>query len=198
MLTIGLTGSFGTGKTTVARMFQKCGAKVLDADKIAHDLMGRHSRSFKKILRSFGPEILTHGQINRKKLGKAVFRDERLLKRLTAILHPEVILEIKKNIAHARKNKPVIVIDAPLLIEAGIHRFSDILIVVKADRSQQLLRLKKRGIPRAEALRRIKVQMPLAAKIRMADIVIDNRGNLNQTKKQVEEIWQRLLRKKKT
>ena len=198
MLILGLTGSLATGKSTVAGMFAKRGAYVLDADKIAHALLAPGGRCFPRIVRDFGKEILVQGKVDRKKLSDIVFRDPRRLKELTRILHPEVIREIKRTIAREgrKKKDKILVIDAPLLLEAGIHPFTDILIVVKANRQKQLARVKRKRVSNAEALRRIKTQMPINVKIKMADIVIDNRGHLNQTRKQVEEIWRRLILKK--
>lgn len=197
MLIIGLTGSLGTGKSTVAGMFKQKGAIILDADKVTHQLMQPRGRCFKSAVSAFGEGILTHGKIDRKKLGRIVFGKKAQLNRLTSIIHPEVIREINKTVAHLKRRKrAVLVIDAPLLIEAGIHRSVDLLVVVKANRGKQLARLKERTISRSEILKRIKAQQPIATKIKMADVVIDNRGNLNQTKTQVEEIWQRLIRRK--
>ena len=199
MLTVGLTGGFGTGKTTVARLFSSLGAKVIDADKLNHQLMKRNEDSFKPIVKSFGQEILTDGDIDRKKLGAVVFNNSNRLKKLCRIVHPAIISEIKNGISHYKKDKSnqMIIIDAPLLIETGLDRLVDILIVVKASRKKQIKRVIRRmKIKRSEVLKRLKAQMPLKDKVRLADITIDNNGSLTKTKKEVRRIWQKLSKKK--
>ena len=194
-----MTGGLGTGKTTVARIFSSLGAKVIDADKINHQLMKRNGSSFKSIVKSFGQKILTDGDIDRKKLGAVVFNNSKRLKKLCRIVHPAIISKIKNRISHYQKNKSnqIIIIDAPLLIEAGLDRLVDILIVVKASRRKQIQRVIRRmNIKRSEVLKRLKAQMPLKDKIRLADITIDNNGSLTKTKKEVRRIWQKLLKKK--
>jgi len=144
MLTIGLTGGFGTGKTIVAKMFKKLGARVLDADNVAHQLMNRNGTCFKTIVKEFGNEILSHGQINRKKLGDIVFKKSRTLKKLTDIIHPKVrqnfILKIKQYKTGGRTK--IIIMDVPLLFESNFHTLCDYTIVVKADKSKQIKRIR--------------------------------------------------------
>ena len=199
MPTVGLTGSFGTGKTTVAGIFARLGAKIIDADKINHRLMRRTGSCFHKVVRAFGNGILTRGDVDRKKIAAIVFSDPAKLKRLSKIVHPQIITEIKKEILRYRKEKKtqIIIIDAPLLIEVGLQKNVDILIVVTAGRKEQIKRVTRRmKINPSEAIRRIKSQMALREKIRWADMVIDNNGSLTKTKKEVKTIWQRLLQKK--
>jgi len=189
---IGLTGSFGSGKTTVAKMFAALGAKVLDADKIAHQVMKKGQKCFRPIVRLFGPDILHGGEIDRRELGKIVFKDSAKLRKLCRIIHPEVTRVIQKKARSFLKSQ-IIIIDAPLLIEAGLHRVVDVLIVVRANQPLQVKRVTRRmHISQQEVLRRIQHQMPIQEKLRMADIVIDNRGNLLQTKQQVQFLWTRL------
>jgi dephospho-CoA kinase len=169
---VGLTGSFGTGKTTVAKIFKRKGAKVIDADKIAHQFVSPSQR---------------------KELSKVVFKKKKYLELLCKILHPLIIQKIKKEIKRLNPKKNIILIDAPLLIESGLHKIVDVLIVVKAKRKTQISRITKRmGLSRKEILRRIRFQMPLREKIKMADFVIDNDGLISFTKKQVDEIWNKL------
>ncbi|MCM8791565.1 MAG: dephospho-CoA kinase [Candidatus Omnitrophica bacterium] len=171
---IGITGSFGTGKTTVARILRRKGAKVIDADKIAH--------------RFISPT-------RRKELAKIVFKKRKYLELLCKILHPLIIQQIKKEIKRFNPNKNIIVIDAPLLIETGLHKVVDMLVVVKAKRKTQLQRISGRmGLSRKEILRRIDFQMSLKKKIKLADFVIDNNGPITETKKQVDCLWQEILK----
>lgn len=190
---IGLTGSLGTGKTTVSKMFADCGAKVLNADRITHQLMTPKGACFKKVVASLGKEILTAGRIDRRKVAARVFSDLRQLRALEKIIHPAVRKIIRGKIQKLKRRKGVIVIDVPLLFESKLSKDVDYSIVVKTNRATQMARVtKKLGMTRADAKRRIKAQMPLRQKIRLADITIDNNGTLTNTKKQVKRIWEKL------
>ncbi|MCK5014638.1 MAG: dephospho-CoA kinase [Candidatus Omnitrophica bacterium] len=192
---IGLTGSLGSGKSTVAGMFADLGAKVLDADAIAHQLMRPGSVCFGRIVKAFGKDVLTAGKIDRKRIAKQVFHNSRQLRKLEKIVHPEVrgSLLAKIKAYKSRKPKTVIVLDVPLLFEAKLDRDVDISIVVKASRTNRISRATKLlRITKSEAQRRIKAQMPLRKKIRLADMIIDNDGTLKQTIKQVKQIWEKL------
>lgn len=192
---VGITGSFGTGKTTVAGCFRKLGLVVLDADNIAHGTYKKGSPSYKKIIKTFGRGILDKaGNIDRTKLADMVFSHKALLDKLCGIVHPAAIREIKR---HLRKTKdmPGIVVDAPLLIEAGLHNIVDYLVVVKTSRAMQIKRAMKRsGLSTEEILKRINCQMPLSKKINMADYVIDNEGSKINTCKAVKTGWEKIKR----
>lgn len=197
---LGLTGSFGSGKTTVAKIFRTSGAEVIDADRIAHRLMRPDTAAYKRLINTFGKSILKKNKgIDRNKLGEIVFDDKNLLVRLNRIVHPAVIRIIKNRIATSSKR--VIVLDAPLLIEAGLRGLVDKLIVVKIDRKEQTERIlrkyKKAGaktaLTRKDIVKRINAQMSLSDKVRMADFVIDNSGTIEKTKKQVGQIIRRRL-----
>jgi len=193
MRVIGLTGSLGTGKTTVAKMFAKLGAKVLNADRIAHQLMTPKDACFKKVIASLGKEILTAGCIDRRKVAACVFSNMRKLRLLEKVIHPAVRKIIRGKIQKLKRRKGVIVIDVPLLFESKLSKDVDYSIVVKTNRATQMARVtKKLGMTKADAERRIKAQMPLRQKIRLADITIDNNGTLTNTKKQVKRIWEKL------
>lgn len=193
---IGLTGSFGTGKTTVAEFFKECGAIVLDADKVAHKALRKNTDTYKKILKVFGKDILTkNNKINRKLLGRIVFADKLLLKKLCSIVHPYVIKKIKAMIKGVKGTRPdaVIVLDIPLLVEAGLLRLIDRLVVVKTDKGIQVKRCRKKtGLNRKQILARIGAQMPIKEKIRFSDFVIDNNGTEKQTKREVRRIWEEI------
>ena len=195
MRVIGLTGSLGTGKSTVARMFADFGAKVLDADRIAHQQMLPGAVCFRPIVNTFGKDVLTAGRIDRKKIAACVFRDIKQLRKLEQIVHPAVRKVILAKIRHYKKNqrKSVVVIDIPLLFESKLNRYVDFTIVVKASRTKQIRRATKNaGMTKADALRRIRAQMPLRQKVRLADIIIDNDGTLMKTQKQAVQIWEKL------
>lgn len=173
---IGVTGSIGTGKTTAAKMLQDLGAYVIDADAIVHRLLDK-------------PE--------RKELAAYVFDNEQALKKLCGWIHPKVKKEIIERIK-ARKSGRAIVIDAPLLIECGLDKKCDYVVVVKASIENQLERARKKlSISKAQIRKRLKFQMPLREKISRADFIIDNNGTLRNTEKQARKIWEELLRRKK-
>ena len=198
-LIVGLTGGIVSGKSTVALMFKDLGAKIVDADKLGHSVILPHRPAWKKIVKIFGKDILQNDLIiDRKKLGKIVFANQSLLKKLNEITHPEIIKIIKKEIDSA-KNKThsqqkILIIDAALIYEAKIDRLMDKVIVVYIDESEQIKRLIKRNnLSKDEVLQRIKSQMPMKEKIKMADYVIDNSNSLNTTREQVEKTWQELM-----
>ncbi|MCX5705323.1 MAG: dephospho-CoA kinase [Candidatus Omnitrophica bacterium] len=193
---IGLTGSFGSGKSTVAGIFKKGRACVIDADSLAHECLRPGSAAYKKIISIFGKGILcANKMIDRKRLGEGVFNDHRLLLKLNSIIHPEVIRRIRRSVRAAKSG--LIVLDAPLLIEAGLHKEVDKVVVVAANQNNQIKRLQRRcSLNRAGILKRINSQIPLKKKISIADFVIDNDGSLAQTKKQVDEIRRVLLWKR--
>jgi len=198
-LIIGLTGGIVGGKSTVASMFKDLGAKIVDVDKIGHSVILPHRPAWKKIIRLFGKDFLRNDlTIDRGKLGKIVFTNQTLLKKLNEITHPEIIKVIKKEINLA-KNKTynqqkILIIDAALIYEAKMDRLMDKIIVVYINEDVQTKRLIKRNdLSKEEALQRIKSQMPIKEKIKMADYLIDNSSSLCKTKKQVEKIWQELV-----
>ncbi len=201
-LVIGVTGIFGSGKSTVSGIFKSYGSKIIDADKIAHRHLLPGTKSYKRIVRSFGDSIIFKArlpvrkagkEIDRRKLGRVVFSNHKLLKKLNGIIHPEVIKDIKSNIKKSKAG--VIVLDAPLLLEAGLKKIVDDLIVVIIDRDELIRRLiKKTSLKRLEILKRIKSQIPQNVKSRFADFIIDNSGTVSETREQVKKIW-RSLRK---
>ena len=190
---IGVTGSFGAGKSFVASVLAGCGAEVIDADKKAHELILRGSNPYRRIVAAFGEAILgADGEIERGRLAAIAFQDKRNIKILNGLIHPAVISFIKKEVARARRERTTLVIDAPLLIEAGLHKAVDRLIVVTSTRNKQLCRgAKKFGITKKDAADRIKCQMPLSSKIKYADYVISNDGTKSQTKKRVIALWRK-------
>lgn len=189
---LGLTGSFGSGKTTVARIFRSFGAKIIDADSIAHRVIKPKNPIYKKIINTFGKDILNKDRtINRNKLAKLVFNNKELLKSLNKIMHPEVIRIIREKIKAVSAG--IIVLDAPLLIEKGLQNLVDKLIVVTITREKQIERIRqKTDLSRQDILKRINAQISQNVKSRFANFIIDNSGTIEETKKQVMAI-RRLL-----
>ncbi|MDD5072792.1 MAG: dephospho-CoA kinase [Candidatus Omnitrophica bacterium] len=197
MIIIGVTGSIGTGKTTVSGMFRRMGAVVIDADEISHRLIYPGRPAWKRIVSAFGETILKRDHfIDRKALGRIVFSDSRKLKKLSGIIHPLVYKEIRGRIAKIKRSDPssIVIVDVPLLLESGGRKHIDKLIVVTAPRGAQLKRsCGKFGISRSDVMRRIKAQMPLRDKVKAADFVIDNGGSIISTAKQSRAIWKKLV-----
>ncbi len=194
MIIIGITGNIGCGKTTVAKLFGRRGARIIDADDIAHRIIKKRSVSG-KIVRAFGKSILGKGRsINRKKLAEFAFSDRKNWRLLCNIIHPEVIDVIGIRLRRARKDRAkALVIDAPLLIEAGLERIVDYLIVVSAGLEQQIRRVKRGlGLSPHDFRDRLRFQMPLEKKMKKADFIIDNSKTIKFTERQVNEVWKRI------
>ncbi|MCK9431271.1 MAG: dephospho-CoA kinase [Candidatus Omnitrophica bacterium] len=187
-LVLGLTGGIGSGKSTVARMLKTKDSLLIDADRLAHDSFKIGSPVYKKVVAYFGERILkTNKCIDRSKLGRIAFVNKAALVKLNNIVHKALIADIRRLIKDS--DKKIIILDAALIIETGLGRMVDKLLVVKADREQQILRSQKRlGLDRDEVLQRMKYQISQATKLRLADFIIDNRGLISETRKQVSEI----------
>ncbi len=199
MVVIGITGSFGTGKSTVAEFFKQLGAVVLDADALSREAVKPKKSAWRRIVKSFGRRVLNaDATINRRKLADIVFKSSALRRKLEGIIHPQVMRAIKRSVREYRKKRssPALVLDVPLLFEADAADWIDVLVVVTAPRRMQLSRLKKKyGLTRKDLDLRISAQMDLSAKAALADAVVDNGGSVESTRKQVERIWnQRVLR----
>jgi len=196
MFIIGISGGLGSGKSTVAKMFAKRGIRVIDADAVTRDLLAPGKKCVKKVAKTFPGVILYANRVNRSQLAKIVFSHPRELKKLTDILYPEALKVVKVKISQY-KHEPLIVLDVPLLFESGWHKITDTTIVVVATRRQQIERAQKRlGLTQAQAVRRLKNQMPMKEKCKLADIIIDNRHDLQETRQQVNAIIDRLRKRK--
>lgn len=197
MLVIGVTGGIGTGKSTVARMFERLGAAVIDADIISHQLMEPKKLAWRQIVKRFGEGILNEDEsINRKRLAGVVFKDADQRRALEAILHPKVMREIKYRLGGLRRSKRVkaVVLDVPLLLEAGGQKAVDALVVVTAPPEVQSQRLKEKyGWSKEEVHERIEAQWDLSAKAALADHVVDNSASVDATRRQVKQLWKQLI-----
>jgi dephospho-CoA kinase len=178
----------GAGKSTVAGMFRSRNSLLIDADRMAHGLLCRRSPVYDKLVGVFGSEILAGGKrINRKRLAGKAFSGKADLKKLNGIIHKALIPLIKQRIKDTRKE--TIILDAALLIEAGLAGLTDILVVVTAPEEKRIARSMKRLVlTRQEVCRRMKYQISQGEKMRLADFIIDNSGNIAKTRKQVWRI----------
>lgn len=196
MITIGVTGIMGSGKTLVSGMFEKFGAEVIDADRIVHDLIGSGGRVSESIAGVFGEDVLgTSGVVDRKKLSEKVFRrdgDGEGVKRLNGIIHPEVVNVIEERLVSARaRNVQAVVIDAPLLIEAGLDKKVDFLVCVRSSRERAVERLLHEGRAGPEDFKnRMRFQMGAFEKEKRADFIVDNNGSVMETESQARKIWE--------
>lgn len=189
---LGITGNIACGKSTVAAIFKTKDCQLIDADCLGHELLSIGTGVYRKIRKSFGQGILKpDNSIDRSKLAKIVFADKRALARLNGIVHPSLIKEINRLIKNS--NKRIIILDAALIIEAGLRRMVDKLVVVTAKKNQQIGRGQKGpGFKRGQIRMRLKSQISQNEKLRFADFTIDNSGLITKTRKQVLEIRRKL------
>jgi dephospho-CoA kinase len=197
MIVIGVTGGVGTGKSTVAGMFKRLGAVVLDADLIAHRLMEPKRLAWRRIVKEFGPAVLNDDEtINRRRLAEMVFKSEQFRERLEAIVHPGVMREIRRQLHQLRRTRRLkaVVLDVPLLIEVGAHKLVDAVVVVTAPPEVQRERVRRQhGWTEAELDARVRAQLGVSAKAALADHVVDNGNGVDATRTQVTRLWQKLV-----
>ncbi len=205
---VGLTGGIGTGKSTVARLLASLGAVVIDSDVIVRELQAAGTPLLAQIVATFGPEILEPGgALDRKKLGERVFSDAAARRRLNALVHPAVGVETQRRLEAAKAaGAALVVLDIPLLLEVRAARRSDPdrpptasdlageVIVIYAPEATQIARQVSRdGASPEHAAERIRAQLQIEEKRRLADYVIDNSGSLEDTERQVRELYAKLV-----
>ena len=194
MLNAGLTGGIGTGKSTVSRLFRDKGAVVIDFDDLVHDIQSPGTATWQAIVDAFGREILNDDDtIDRVRLGSIVFRDRTQRSTLTDIVHPAVFAAWRERIVSLKGEgwRNIVISDIPLLFETDCGHLFDVTILVYASRETQIKRIMHRNhISREEALMRLHSQMPIDEKRSLADIVIENDGDLTITRKTVDHVWQ--------
>ncbi len=195
---VGLTGGVASGKSLVSGELKRLGAHIIDADRISREILHAGSPAYLEITGAFGEGVLNaDGTIDRKALARIVFADRGKLALLNRITHPPIIEEIRARIKALieRFADPLIVVDAALLIEAGLNKEMSKVIVVYADEEKQIKRMIERDhLSVEEAMARINAQMPLARKIKYADYVIDNNGSVEDTRRFVRELYVKLDR----
>jgi dephospho-CoA kinase len=197
MLRLGLTGGIASGKSAVAAMLREMGFAVLDADSLAHRLIEPGLPAYDEVLQEFGPGVVApDGRVDRPKLSAIVFADRSRLDRLNAIVHPRVAEVVFRQFEEWQRGgtRDAAFVEAALLIESGIHKKLDGLVVAWCAPEQQLERLLARGLSEAEARRRIAAQLPVEEKLRLATEKIDCSGSLEETRRQVEALATKLRR----
>ena len=196
--TFGLTGGIASGKSTVARMFEELGAKIIDADRVGHELLRAPLPAYREIVARFGKDVLdATAEIDRQRLGALVFTDREKLRQLNAILHPRIIERVDELAAQycAQHPRALVFVDAALIYEAGIaDRFSRILVAWCWPEQQVERLMRKPGVSREEAEQRITAQMPAEEKRHRADYVIDCSGTKEDTRRQVKALYPELKR----
>ena len=196
MLTIGLTGNFGTGKTTVSQMLANLGAAIINADELGHEVLQPSTQAYKEVVAAFGKSILKpNGEVDRNKLAKLVFDDTTALTRLNQITHPKMYEIVKHKIEEYRqKGTKVVVLEAALLIEAGWTPLADQVWVTVAPEATIVGRLKSsRGLSEEQVLARLRTQMPQEEKAKQADVVINTDCPLDALRAKISELWQNML-----
>ncbi len=196
MKVIGLTGGIGSGKSTVSQFFAELGAVVIDADRVGHEVFKPDTEVWREVVAAFGQQILApDGNIDREKLGDIVFGNPESLLRLNQIMHPRIYEAVKARIEnYQRQGVGVVVLEAPLLLEAGWTSLVDEVWVTLAPESTVLGRLKEKvGLSEQRALARIHSQISSEERMRCADVVIDTNCSLDELRARVGELWQGFL-----
>jgi len=202
LLKIGLTGGIASGKSLVSEIFTELGAHTIDADEIAHELMRPGQPVYEQVVQSFGNEILNPDKtVNRAKVAELAFDKKRpRIYELNRIMHPEVIQRYESWMEEIRQREPdaIVILEAALVLEAGLRRRFDRIIVVTCKPQQRAERWAQRfnldlETAKAEVNRRMMAQAPDEAKIQAADYVIDNSGSVEETRKQVQKVYDALL-----
>jgi dephospho-CoA kinase len=189
MTVLGLTGSFGSGKSVVASMFAALGAVIIDADDIAKEVVRPETPAFQEIIEVFGSEVVgNNGALDRKRLAALVFQDAAKREALNRIVHPRVRKRELELLSHY-KNHPLVILSVPLLFENRMEHLVDRTVVVVVNEAERVRRLiEQQGLTPEEIQCRLHAQMPQEEKRKRADFVIDNSGSLDETRAQVEQL----------
>jgi dephospho-CoA kinase len=191
VLLVGLTGGIGSGKSTVARLLEKRGAVVFDADLLAREAVEPGTPGHAAVIERFGADVLAPGgELDREALASIVFADPSARRDLEQIVHPEVRRLFAEGSEAYRDSDRVVVFSAPLLVETGMHTAFEILVVVSATVATQIERLmRQRGMSESSIRARIEAQAPLEDKAAVADFLVDNEGTLDELESQVDRLW---------
>ena len=190
---VALTGGIACGKSTVAQMLRECGAYIVDADEISRGLTAPGGAGLKEVRRIFGPEVFApDGTLNRAALGQIVFGNDGARQKLNAALHPLIRQEMERQArAGMECGAQVVVLDVPLLFEAGMQDMAQLVACVHCPEEIQILRMKSRnGYSREEAISRIRSQWPLSEKMRLSDLLISTNQPLEDLRHQVQSLYE--------
>lgn len=199
MLTIGVTGGIGSGKSAVAAMLAQLGAPILDADKVGHAIYQPGGPAYAEVVAAFGEGILAADRtVDRKKLGPLVFGDPAALKRLNSIVHPKMLAQMREMVAEMRRNgeRRPIVVEAAILIEANWQPLCDEIWLVTAPPEEVITRVERqRGMQRAQTEARISAQLSNDERRKHASLVVENNGTLDELRAKIAALWQDALKR---
>ena len=193
-LVIGITGGIATGKTTLAKYFEKWGATLVEADRIGWELLAK-ADIYQNIIDKFGEKVSRDGRIDRKELGKVVFSDRKKREEFNKIVHPSLLKIMKQKLEELKEKHPesIIVVDAALIVEWSISDLFDAIVVVTSEKETQIRRL---GLSRKEAIDRIDAQLPHEEKVQYADYVVKNDDTIEKFKKKIRTLWEEINARK--
>ena len=207
MLKVGLTGGLACGKSTVATLLQEKGCGLIDADRLGHEAIAPDGPAYSAVVAEFGPDILDgKGRVERARLAACVFRDQQggdrqrgdpqQVRRLNELLHPHILRRIEEEARKfaERHSEGILIVEAALLLEAFAESQVDKVVVVDCSEEQQIQRFQAKGGTAEEARRRMAAQMTRSERLRRADFVVDTSGTLEQTRRQVNTLYQQLVR----
>lgn len=201
-LLLGVTGGIASGKSTVSQILKELGAPLVDLDVIARQVVEPGTTTLANIVDYFGKQVLCeNGSLDRKNLSNIIFRDTEKRKKLESFIHPPIFEEFFKKVHEIAKKRPnaIIQVSVPLLIEQNLQFIFDKIVVVYISREQQVERLALRdGISRADASNMLNSQLPIEEKVGYADFIINNENSVEETRRQVEEMWQELKKIQKS
>jgi len=196
MVKVGLTGGLACGKSTVAEVLREEGCEVLDADRLGHLAIEPGGPAYQAVLDAFGADLLDQeGRIRRPMLAARVFQQPAQLARLNALVHPAIMAQVEEHCRDFRRRHPrgILIVDAALILEAGMDRRFDKLVVVDCEPEQQVARFVGKGLgSEEEARRRMAAQLPREPKLSRADFVLDSSGSLEDTRRRARELFQTL------
>jgi dephospho-CoA kinase len=193
MLVAGLTGNYGMGKSSVSAMFRRLGAETINSDEIVAGIL-KEKKIIARIGRILGREVVNEdGSLNKQAVAGKVFSNSTARKEIEALLHPSVLERVDISIREIRDKKDIVIVEVPLLFEGRFQSRFDRTVTVHASRKTVLARLSREGISRKDALSRLRAQMDIRHKKRLADYCIDNNGTRAQTAAQVKKTYQLLI-----
>lgn len=192
MLITALTGGIGSGKSTAGELFSELGAIVVDSDRLARDVLAPGTNGFSQVIQSFGKEIITEGGINRAALGAKVFSDSAARLKLEAITHPLIRKAFAELVSELPEDS-IVINQIPLLVESKYDYKFDAVITISSDIANRTARLLNRGLTHIEIEQRMSAQATDLQREEIADFVIQNNGDFNSLKREVERVWRALL-----
>lgn len=189
---LGITGGIASGKSTVSNYLKSKNIPVVDADAISHKVMGKGKPVLKDIEKEFGEMFFVDGRLDRQLLGQYCFQDAKRVEKLNSIVHPYIFEEMENQL-EMHKDAPITILDAPLLIESGLHKRCDKVMIITCTRGKRLIRaIKRSNISKLEVQKRMDRQMPDSEREKYADYIIKNNSTLENTFKQVDKVLKEL------